>query len=73
MGYNAITGFNISVAEIQKWKDGMKNGVKGEGGKLIGKISDIFVRVVQCGTPVFARGSSKMCLIRFQTRKRRDL
>ena len=40
MGYDAITGFNISVAEIQKWKDGMKNGVKGKGGKLIGKISD---------------------------------
>lgn len=40
MGYDAITGFNISVAEIQKWKDGMKHGVKGKGGKLIGKISD---------------------------------
>ena len=40
MGYDAIMGFNISVAEIQKWKDGMKHGVKGKGGKLIGKISD---------------------------------
>ena len=40
IGYDAITGFNISVAEIQKWKDGMKHGVKGKGGKLIGKISD---------------------------------
>ena len=40
MGEDAIRGFNISAAEIQKWKDGMKNGVKGKGGKLIGKISD---------------------------------
>ena len=40
MGYNAITGFNISVAEIQKWKDGMHDGVVGKGGKLEGKISD---------------------------------
>lgn len=40
MGYDAIMGFNISVAEIQKWKDGMKHGVKGKGGNLIGKISD---------------------------------
>ncbi len=40
MGKDSIKGFNISAAEIQKWKDGMKNGVKGKKGKLIGKISD---------------------------------
>lgn len=40
MGYNAITGFNISVAEIQKWKDGMHDGIVGKGGTLEGKISD---------------------------------
>ena len=40
MGEDAITGFNIGAAEIQKWKDGMKNGVKDKNGKIIGKISD---------------------------------
>lgn len=40
MGNDSIKGFNISAAEIQKWKDGMHNGIIGKDGKLIGKISD---------------------------------
>ena len=40
LGEDAIQGFNISAAEIQKWKDGMKNGIKCKNGKLIGKIRD---------------------------------
>ncbi len=40
MGKDSVKGFNISAAEIQKWKDGMQNGVKGKKGKLVGKISD---------------------------------
>lgn len=39
MGVNAIKGFDISVAEIQKWREGMKNGII-ENGKIVGKISD---------------------------------
>ena len=35
-----IRGFCISAAEIQKWKDGMHNGVKDEKGAIVGKISD---------------------------------
>ena len=40
MGQDSIKGFNISAAEIQKWKDGMHNGVKDADGELVGKISD---------------------------------
>ncbi len=40
MGQDAVKGFNISAAEIQKWKDGMQNGVKDKKGKFVGKISD---------------------------------
>lgn len=40
LGPNMIKGFCISAAEIQKWKDGMHNGVKDENGKIVGKISD---------------------------------
>ncbi len=40
MGEDSIKGFNICAAEIQKWKDGMQNGVKDKKGKIIGKISD---------------------------------
>lgn len=40
IGKDAIKGFSITAAEIQKWKDGMQQGVKGKGGKLVGKISD---------------------------------
>ena len=32
--------FCISAAEIQKWKEGMHNGVKDENGAIAGKISD---------------------------------
>ena len=45
MGDNAIKGFDINVAEIQKWKDGMKNGVVGKNGKLIGKICDTTIGI----------------------------
>lgn len=40
LGENAIAGFNISAAEIQKWKEGMHNGIKDKDSKIIGKISD---------------------------------
>ena len=40
LGKNSIVGFNISAAEIQKWKEGMHNGIKNKDGKIIGKISD---------------------------------
>ena len=39
MGENSIEGFKISAAEIQKWKDGMRDGVKKKG-KIVGKIRD---------------------------------
>ncbi len=49
MGDDSIKGFNISAAEIQKWKDGMHSGVPGPDGKIIGKTSDttigIYLRV----------------------------
>lgn len=61
MGNDSIKGFNISAAEIQKWKDGMHNGIIGKDGKLIGKSVIllqvyIFVLVVQFGTDVFVKG-----------------
>lgn len=40
LGDETIKGFDVSAAEIQKWKDGMHDGVIGKGGKLEGKISD---------------------------------
>ena len=40
LGEKSIVGFNISAAEIQKWKEGMHNGIKDKDGKIIGKISD---------------------------------
>ena len=40
LGSNMIRGFCISAAEIQKWKDGMHDGVKDENGAIVGKISD---------------------------------
>jgi site-specific recombinase XerD len=35
-----IKGFNISAAEIQLWKDGMRNGINNNAGRLVAKISD---------------------------------
>lgn len=40
MGDDYIKGFCISSAEIQKWKDGMHDGVSNGKGKVVGKISD---------------------------------
>lgn len=40
LGKDAIKGFNISVVEIQKWKDCMTNGVKGKDGNIEGQISE---------------------------------
>jgi len=40
LGTDVVKGFCISAAEIQKWKEGMHNGVKDENGAIIGKISD---------------------------------
>ena len=35
-----IEGFNITVEDIRKWNDGMKNGVLDSEGNLVGKLSD---------------------------------
>lgn len=35
-----IKGFEISIADLMAWNEGMKNGVKDRDGKLVGKISD---------------------------------
>ena len=35
-----IDGFNITVEDIRKWNDGMKNGVVDSDGNLVGKLSD---------------------------------
>lgn len=40
LGTDMIKGFCSSAAEIQKWKDGMHNGVKDENGAIVRKISD---------------------------------
>ena len=40
LGTDTVKGFCISAAEIQKWKEGMHNGVKDENGAIVGKISD---------------------------------
>ena len=45
MGDDAIKGFNIGVAEIQKWKDGMKNGIVGKNGKIVRKICDTTIGI----------------------------
>ena len=37
LGENTIKGFCICAAELQKWKDGMHNGVKDENGAIVGK------------------------------------
>lgn len=48
MGDDAVTGFRINKELLEKWNDGMKNGVR-KGKKLVGKISDttrgIYLRV----------------------------
>ena len=35
-----ITGFKITIDDLKRWNEGMKNGVRNKEGKLIGKISD---------------------------------
>lgn len=35
-----VVGFKINSEILQKWSDGMRNGVKDKDGKLVGKISD---------------------------------
>lgn len=43
MGEDCVKGFKISTAEVQKWKDGMHDGVPGKqdkDGRPLGKISD---------------------------------
>lgn len=46
-----IKGFNISIDDLKRWNDGMKDGVKDKDGKLVGKISDttrgIYLRTVR--------------------------
>ena len=56
LGANTIKGFCISAAEIQKWKDGMHNGVKDENGAVVGKISDTTVGIyLRCCRAVWNR------------------
>ncbi len=40
LGENSIKGFAISGAELQRWKEGMLNGVPGPKGKIFGKIAE---------------------------------
>lgn len=40
MGRDSIKGFKIGVPELQRWKDGMLNGVKDKDGNIVGKISE---------------------------------
>ena len=56
LGANTIKGFCISAAEIQKWKDGMHNGVKDGNGAVVGKISDTTVGIyLRCCRAVWNR------------------
>lgn len=78
LGPNMIKGFCISAAEIQKWKDGMHNGVKDENGKIIGKSvilpqGYIYAVVVPYGISVYMKAISKMFLILSLTRRRKGL
>ena len=57
LGTNTIKGFCISAAEIQKWKEGMHNGVKDENGAIVGKISDTTAGIyLRCCRAVWNRG-----------------
>lgn len=78
LGANTIKGFCISAAEIQKWKDGMHNGVKDENGAVVGKISDTTVGIyLRCCRAVWNRcvheGFLKDIPYPFPTRKRKVL
>lgn len=75
LGENAIKGFCICAAELQKWKDGMHNGVKDEMVRLSVKsatlrpVSTCAVAVLY-GTGVCMRATSKMCPILFQQKEK---
>lgn len=78
LGENAIKGFCICAAELQKWKDGMHNGVKDEMVRL--SVKSVTLRpastcavAVPYGTGVCMRATSKMFPILFPTKKRKDL
>ena len=36
----SVDGFKINAEILQKWSDGMRNGVKNKEGKIVGKIAD---------------------------------
>ena len=56
LGADMVKGFCISAAEIQKWKEGMHNGVKDENGAIVGKISDTTVGIyLRCCRAVWNR------------------
>ena len=60
MGQDSIKGFNISAAEIQKWKDGMHNGVKDAEENLWVRLvtrplASIYVLVGLYGIAVFVK------------------
>lgn len=74
-GENAIKGFCICAAELQKWKDGMHNGVKDENGAIVGKISDTTAGIyLRCCRAVWSgvcmRATSKMFLSFFQQKEK---
>lgn len=76
LGENAIKGFCICAAELQKWKDGMHNGVKDEMVRLSEKSAtlrpvSICVVAVPYGTGVYMKATSKMCPILFQQKRER--
>lgn len=80
LGENAIKGFCICAAELQKWKDGMHNGVKDENGAIVGKISDTTAGIyLRCCRAVWNRCVHEGYLkdvpypILFPTKKRKGL
>ena len=78
LGENAIKGFCICAAELQKWKDGMHNGVKDEMVRLSVKSAtlrpvSICVVAVPYGIGAYMKATSKMFPILFPTKKRKGL
>ena len=63
LGADMVKGFCISAAEIQKWKEGMHNGVKDENGAIVGKISDTTAGIyLRCCRAVWNRCVHEDCL-----------
>lgn len=78
LGTDVVKGFCISAAEIQKWKEGMHNGVKDEMGQSLEKSAilrqeSICAVAVLYGIGAYTRASLKMFLTLSLIRRRRGL